>query len=289
MDVKTLYSFVTVVDHGSFADAAKALDLSVSSISVQMRGLEEDVGLILFDRTRRPPTLTPNGYEFALRAREVLETWEQLSESLRRPSSGGVLKIGSVHTAVTGILPPALLDLRISAPELSIRLSTGLTHELEAALRGGRVDAAVVTEPEVVSSDMTFEVVCEERLVVIAHCSASGSDFRTVLQENPYLRFNRNARVAKLVDAKLREFGLEVLSQMEVDTLEGIVSLVGTGLGVSVVPERFGSSFPDKVKVYQLGVEPAMRKLGVLSLTSNGRKNFIDELIRSLRTVVSRM
>jgi DNA-binding transcriptional LysR family regulator len=111
MDVKTLYTFIAVVDHSSFADAAAALGVSASAISVQMRGLEADVQIDLFDRTRRPSTLTPEGYAFAERAREVIAKWEELSETLRRSSNAGVLRLGAVHTAVAGILPPALLEL----------------------------------------------------------------------------------------------------------------------------------------------------------------------------------
>lgn len=283
MDVKTLYSFIAVVDHGSFAEAARVLGMSLSGISVQMRGLEQDVGLILFDRSRRPPGLTAEGYEFARRAREVIETWEQLSESLRRQGNGGVLKIGAVHTAVAGLLPPALIRLRSIAPDVAIRLTTGLTHELEAALRGGRLDAAIVTEPEIVPRDQTFQVFCEERLVVLAHKSAHGAEFKEILERNPYLRFNRNARVARLIEAKLQEYGIEVHSQMEIDTLEGVISLVANGLGVSVVPERLGSRFPDSVRACQLGTTSAVRRLGLLSMAATARQHFVQQLFRSLK------
>lgn len=286
MDVKTLYNFIAVVDHGSFARAAEALGLSISSISVQMRNLEQDIGILLFDRSRRPPVLTAEGYAFALRAREVIAAWEQLSENLKRSANRGVLKIGAVHTAVAGLLPAALLKLRQTAPELSIRLTTGLTHDLEAAVRGGRVDVAIVTEPETLPADARFQVFCEERLVVIAHESASGSNFRELLELNPYVRFSRNARVGHLVEAKLDQCGIEVGSDMEVDSLEGVISLVATGLGVSIVTERLGSvTFPASVRVYQLGTTPAVRRLGLLSLVGNGRQRFSDKLFEVLSEV----
>lgn len=288
MDVKTLYNFIAVVDHGSFAGAAEALGISISGISVQMRNLEQNIGILLFDRSRRPPVLTAEGYAFALRARDVILAWEQLSESLKRSANRGVLKIGAVHTAVAGLLPAALLRLRQTVPELSIRLTTGLTHDLEAAVRGGRVDVAIVTEPDTLPADARFQMFCEERLVVIAHESASGSTFRELLEQNPYVRFSRNARVANLVEAKLDQCEIEVDSHMEVDSLEGVISLVATGLGVSVVPERLGStSFPPTVSVHQLGTTPAARRLGLLSLVGNGRQRFSDQLFEALSEVAS--
>ena len=72
MDVKTLYSIIAVADHGSFNAAARALGLSLSSISVQMRALEDEVGKVLFDRSRRPPPLTDEGRDFVERARDLI-------------------------------------------------------------------------------------------------------------------------------------------------------------------------------------------------------------------------
>ncbi len=279
MDVKSLYAFIAVVDHGGFAVAARALGVSVSSISIQMRDLEQDVGLLLFDRTRRPPVLTGDGHDFAVRARDVIVRWERLSEGLTRPSGKGVLKIGAVHTAVAGLLPAALSRLRAKMPELGVRLTTGLTHELETAVRGGRVDAAIVTEPASRPANVAFKVICEERLVVLAHASVEGGDFRQILAQNPYVRFSRTALVAQQVEAKLRDYGIEVGSQMEVDTLEGVVALVASGLGVSIVPERLGPRpFPETVRAHQLGTPAAVRRLGLLSLEGNARQRFSDRL-----------
>lgn len=283
MDVKTLYTLISVADHGSFAEAAAARGLSVSSVSIQMRALEEDVGLALFDRTRRPPVLTPEGRDFVERARDVIVSWEQLSESLKRSAESGLLKIGAVHTAVSGLLPSALIALRETAPELSIRLITGLTHELEAGVRGGRIDVAVVTEPDTLIPDAEFRVFCEERLVLIAHETARGESFREILEQNPYVRFSPMARVANQVEAKLRELGFTVTSQMEVDTLEGVISLVASGLGVSIVPERRGPiALPEAVKVYEFGAPAATRRLGLLTLKNNPRRRFADKLFDAL-------
>jgi DNA-binding transcriptional LysR family regulator len=284
MDVKTLYTFIAVVDHSSFADAAAALGVSASAISVQMRGLEADVQIDLFDRTRRPSTLTPEGYAFAERAREVIAKWEELSETLRRSSNAGVLRLGAVHTAVAGILPPALLELRHTVPELAVRLTTGLTHELEAQLRSGRIDTAVVTEPVTVPATMRFDEVCEERLVVIAHPGAEGGDHREVLARNPYVRFSRKARVAEMIEARLAEEGIAVASQMEVDTLDGVVALVTNGLGVSIVPERVGTAaLPETLRLHPLGEPAAVRRMGLLSLKGNARERFCRHLRDALR------
>ncbi len=282
MDVKTLYSIIAVADHGSFNAAAKALGVSLSAISLQMRALEDEVELVLFDRSRRPPPLTEEGRDFVARARDLIADWERLSASLKRGSNGGVLKIGAVHTVVSGMLPAALKRLSQSLPDLGVRLTTDLSHDLEAAVRGGRVDVAITTEPESVPSDLQFTPFCEEPLVVIAGHGAAGEAVRDVLQQNPYVRFNRQARVGSLIEDALSVRQIKVRSAMEVDTLDGVISLVGAGLGVSVVPARSGIAFPDTINVLPFGDPPAVRRLGLLAARHNVRQHFFTPLLEAL-------
>ncbi len=282
MDVKTLYSIIAVADHGSFNSAARALGLSLSSISVQMRTLEDEVDKVLFDRSRRPPPLTDEGRDFVERARDLIADWERLSASLKRGSSGGTIRIGAVHTSVSGLLPSALKQLRTRLPELNIRLSTGLSHDLEAAVRGGRIDVAITSEPEHLPSDLSFTTFCEEPLVVIAGADSEGGTVRDVLQDNAYVRFNRQARVGALIDDALAANRIKVHSVMEIDTLEGVISLVAAGLGVSVVPARSGHAFPDSIRVLPFG-RPAVRRLGLLADKRNARQHFFRPLLDALQ------
>ncbi len=286
MDVKSLYTFISVVDHGSFALAAEALDLSASAISVQMRGLEADVDMRLFDRSRRPPVLTPEGREFAERARDVLAKWEELSESLRRNRNAGKLRIGAVHTAVASILPPALRTLQLNYPHLEMRLTTGLAHDLDASLRAGLIDVALTTLGAELPSGFAFHTISEQRLVVLAHAEAPGETYRDLLRLNPYVRFSRHARVGELADRALRAAGIDVQSSMEVDTQDGVQALVAAGLGVSVVPEHPGLRDP-RFRVLPLGDPPPLRRLGLVFDPASPRRRFCELLESELRRVAA--
>lgn len=282
MDVKSLYTFVAVVDHGSFAQAAEALDLSASAISVQMRGLEADVDMALFDRSRRPPVLTQEGRDFIKRAREVITIWEDLSHSLRRESNAGRLRIGAVHTAVSTLLPAALRRLRETQPKLEMRLTTGLAHELDASLRAGLIDVALTTGTPEVPAGFVFNTISAQRLVVVAHASANGRDFRELLQNNPYVRFSRHARVGEMVERALEQNDIQVQTVMEVDTQDGVLALVAAGLGVSVVPEHPKLQTPH-LRVMPLGDPPPLRLLGLMFDPTSPRRRFCDLLCEELR------
>ncbi len=283
MEIRTLYTLLAIADHGSFAAAGRALGLSISAVSLQMRGLEEETGLPLFDRSRRPPALTAEGRDLVERARAVVARWEELADSLRRPGDTGLLRIGAVHTVVASLLPDALAQLRAERPALSVHLTTALTHELETAVRHGRIDVAICTEPESVPPELAFRPVCTERLVVVAPADALGETAAELLTRNPYVRFNRQARVAALVEAALGRMGLGPGTAMEIDTLDGVLSMVARGLGVSVVPEPRGRrAWPQGLRTLPLGEPPATRALGLLANPESVRRRFVDALHAAL-------
>lgn len=287
MDIKSLYAAVAIADFGSFADAARSLRVSVSAVSVQIRALEKELGFPLFDRSTRPPALTEQGRLFVARAREVLAHWESLNDDLIRQTRGGVLRVGAVHTTVSGMVPPALRRLQDQCAELHIQLTTGLSHQLEDRLRRGALDAAVVTEPEILPDDVVFRRVIEEPLMVICHRSISGDSAKQILEANPYVRFNRQARVGQLIERALAARGIAVRSQMEIDTLDAVVRLVEERLGVSVVPvRRHGHTLPETIRAIGFSNPPLTRWIGVMEIRSNPRAHLVDllftELIRRL-------
>jgi DNA-binding transcriptional LysR family regulator len=283
MDIKGLYTILAIVNHGNFVDAARKLNLSPSGVSLQVSSLEAELGIQLFDRSRRPPLLTESGRSFVERAREVVQAWENLSDRLRNDLASGVLRIGAVHTTVSGFLPEALRRLRERHPDLNIRLVTGLTHELEEQLRRDALDAVVATEPEHLSGGFVFRLICEEPLAVIAHRSAKGKADRDILQNNPYVRFNPKALVSRMIERELARRQIAITSHMEVDTLEGVITLVANQLGVSVVPMPTGNAHANAdIRWIPFGRPNVTRRLGLIRPAGDSRAHFADLLYEEL-------
>lgn len=283
MDIKALQTAVTVTDFGTFANAARVLNVSLSAVSVQIRALETELGFTLFDRRRRPPVLTEQGKLFVAHARDMLLQWDRLNESLARDIRGGALRVGAVHTTVSGSVPLALRRLRERQPELHIQLTTGLSHELEDKVRRGTLDAGILTEAESWPDEFRYRRFAEEPFVVICHRDLKGSNARELLESNAYLRFNRQARVGQLIDQALAERGILIRSQMEIDTLDGVVMLVDEGLGISVIPLRPGQRrLPAKVRAVAFDDPPPKRRIGVVELKMNPRAHLVDFLFSEL-------
>ena len=288
MDIKTLYTLIAIADRGSFIEAGNRIGLSLSAVSMQISALEDELGVTLFDRTRRPPILTDAGLALVHRARDLIAHWESMSASLKKGSAAGLLKLGSVHTCVSGVLPLALKRLQRQGHGLEVHVTTGLTHELEKAVYHRQLDVAIVTEPEAPRTGLDFLPFVDEALVVIVHRSAKGASDRDVLEGTPYVRFNRSARVGHLVQEEIVRRQIAVRSAMEIDNLEGVVAMVANGLGASVVPARgVKNEFPSTVRVLPFGDPPVTRRLGVLVPQDNPRAHLSRLLLDALRAVSS--
>lgn len=288
MDIKTLYTLIAIADRGSFAEAGNTIGLSLSAVSMQVRALEEELGLTLFDRSRRPPALTDSGLALTHRARDLIAHWESMSAALKKGSNVGLLKLGAVHTCVSGLLPLALKRLQRQGQGIEVHVTTGLTHELEKAVQHRQVDVAVVTAPEVSRADLDFQPFVEESFVVITHRATPGETDEEVLQNTPYVRFNRSARVGHLVQEEIIRRQLLLKSTMEIDTLEGVVAMVANGLGASVVPARgVRHEFPASIRTLPFGQPPLTRTLGLLAPRDNPRSHLTQRLLGALQAVSS--
>jgi DNA-binding transcriptional LysR family regulator len=287
MDIKTLYTLIAIADRGSFAEAGASLGLSLSAVSMQMRALEEELGTTLFDRGRRPPVLTDAGLDFTQRARELIEHWESIGEALKKDAAGGLLKLGSVHTCVSGVLPLALKHLQDAGQRLDIHLTTGLTHELEKSVFHRQLDAAIITQPESVPQELEFIPFVEESLVVVMHETTKKGSDKEVLERTPYVRFNRAARVGAQVQQEITRRKIAVRPIMEIDTLDGVVAMVAQGLGSSVVPSRgVENEFPPGVRTIPFGSPPLARRLGVL-FPRNGPRAHLARMLQEALLAVS--
>lgn len=286
MDVKTLYTLIAIADRGSFAEAGHVIGLSLSAVSMQMRALEEELGITIFDRSRRPPVLTDSGLAFTHRARDLIAHWESMSEALKRDAAGGLLKLGSVHTCASGVLPLALKLMRQQGHAIDIHLTTALTHELEKAVYHRQLDVAVVTEPESMRGDLDFLPFADESFVVITHRTTEGKTDKKVLESTPYVRFNRAARVGHLINEEITRRNIVVRAVMEIDNLEGVIAMVANGLGTSIVPARdVKSEFPASIRTLPFGSPPLTRRLGILVPRDNPRAHLAQTLLEALRTV----
>jgi len=146
LDLDHLEAFIAVADHGTVTAAAKTLHLTQPAVSRTLKLLEEALGVDLFERAGRGLALTAAGRALVPRARRLLAEAGELRRDLARVGTRRYhdVRIGTVDSVATFLLPPVLGALRDAYPGLEVKLFTARTAELLQRLRDGLLDMAIV-------------------------------------------------------------------------------------------------------------------------------------------------
>jgi Transcriptional regulator len=146
ISLRQLQCLAAVADTLHFRRAAERLHLSQPALSAQVAQLEEDLGVLLLERTRRRVLLTPVGREVAARARAILRNVAELEESARQAGTplSGTLRVGVLRTLGPYLLPHMLGAMRASFPDLKLYLREEPRNQLLAELDSGELDVVLV-------------------------------------------------------------------------------------------------------------------------------------------------
>lgn len=283
MSIRELRTFLAIADGGSFAVAAMSVGRTHSAVSVQMKALEDEFGVSLFDRSHRPPRLTPAGRAFLLRAIEAVAAYDHLFRAASNTQIEGYLRLGVVPSVITGAMPRALAALRERYPALHVELAMGLSRELVGRVQNGSIDAAVVSDFRLQNPALRWSVIIQEPLVLIAPTSAAARKAEDVVSSYPFIRYSRHAWVGELIEEFLRERKIQVNETMSLDTLEAIRAMVHHGLGVSVVPQRAGEDNDEQpVRTLRFSGSPWYRTLGIVALVDGPKQALLEVLLEVL-------
>ncbi|MEJ2122516.1 MAG: LysR family transcriptional regulator, partial [Alphaproteobacteria bacterium] len=130
MDTRQLKTLVAIATHSTFAKAADIVGLTPSAVSQQVHALEQELGASLFERSSRPPKLTPHGLQVLEMARDILRMEDDTKASLRGDQIAGTLMLGSVRSSALNLLPKAIVQMRAQYPNLKTNLQVSLSSTL---------------------------------------------------------------------------------------------------------------------------------------------------------------
>ncbi|WP_298917161.1 LysR family transcriptional regulator [uncultured Roseobacter sp.] len=280
MSIRILRTLIAVHDHKTFSAAADAVFVTHAAVSQQMRTLEENWGIQLFDRSRRTPELTPLGRALVAKAREVVRAYDQMLPSvLGETGVSGEVALGALPTTLTTLIPSAISMLVAAFPQVHVRLFPGLTLQLISQLERGALDAVLVSRPQLLPAGVEFLEVAEEPLQLLASMDTKSDDPFELIATHPFIRFNREAVVGHMIESWLQNKNIRVNEAMELDGLEAISSMVYANLGVAIAPKR--SVLPNNplpLKRLSLGDDAPIRRLGLLYPRDTAHGRVLSEL-----------
>lgn len=238
--LKQLRYFEALVQHGHFGRAAAASSVSQPALSVQIRELEDQLGVVLFERGPRQVRLTGFGEQFSVRASAILRSVDELSDLARsaRDRLVGRLRLGVIPTIAPYLLPTLLGRLAEMHLGLDIHVRETLTPRLLRELSDGQIDCAILALP--VDDPALREVdLFSEAMVLVRHSDQENApipsadqlrETRLLLLEEGHCFRDQALSFCNLGAARPRE-GLDGSS------LSTLVQMVGAGIGVTLIPE----------------------------------------------------
>jgi DNA-binding transcriptional LysR family regulator len=288
MSIRLLKTLVAVADHKTFSAAADAVFITHAAVSQQMRTLEADLGIALFDRSHRTPELTPLGRAVVARARTLVMDYDNLVPSvLGDDGLTGDVVLGAVPTTMIALAPKSMSILRARFPDLRVRITPALTAVLLSGLERGTYDVAIVTKPVLMPLGLEFLDIAEEPLQLITGSEITETNPRKILETQPFIRFNRDAVAGTLIETWLQENNIRVREAMELENLEAISSMVHANLGVSIVPRPcVTSAYAIPLNHVPLGSNPPTRILGLAYRKEHPKQRVIEEIHAALLQAV---
>lgn len=271
--IKLLKNFLAITRHKSVAAAAREIGLTAAAAGQQLQQLEHEIGVELFDRTKRSLTLNSNGRAVIEPIQEIISKYEALGSNLKTDLSGTIV-LGALVSTLMGTFGKTLNELKQNYPELEIKLIAGLSSSFLDQVIEGSLDAAIVTEsPYALPQNVQWTELYKEPMILIAPSSLKLSG--RLINELPFIRFEKNTWTGHLVEQTIRVNKLKIQDVMELNSVEAIIELVRQGLGYSIVPQLANISWSSdrQLKIQKLPGKTVYRKVGLLERKKHSRHN----------------
>lgn len=244
MELRQLRCLIAVSETLHFGRAAQSMDMLPASFGRHIRLLEESIGLRLLRRTTRNVSLTPEGQQFVDAAREIVERADQLEARFRQglPAQTPTLRVGAIDSAAAGLMPQLIPRLRDAAPDFEIEMIEQKTIRLLPRVLSGNLDLAIIRPPETRDPRLEFRPLFRETAVVALpqdHRLAVRSSISVAdMAEEPLIVPDRRSRPHShdLTMKLFLDAGLSARVAQIAEEKQTIVSLVGSGVGLAIVP-----------------------------------------------------
>lgn len=288
--LRQLRYFLALAEQRHFTRAAEVIHVTQPALSMQIRALEESVGVKLVERTTSGVVLTPQGRALEHHARQVMAAMAGLDQGLRRPGQGGRLMLGMIPTVAPYLLPGALPVLRASDIGRDLHLREAQTERLLDELAAGRLDAAVIASPPD-SNDLIAAPLFRDRFLL------AGSESRIdQLRDRALQPDDLDPGTLLLLDEGhcLGDQALEVCglnrrsSRLDLGaaSLSTLCRLAAQGMGLTFLPEiamrQETAAAPGLTAIRFPNPQPA-REVLLVRRASTETSGWFDELVEVLR------
>ena len=293
MTLSELRFIVAVAKERNFRRAAEKCFVSQPALSLAIKKLEEDLGVLIFERSRTDVSATPIGEQIVQQAIRAIEEVNQIREiaKLGNNQLSGPFRLGLIYSVGPYLLPEIIPTLRETAPEMPLDIEENLTTALEMQLKNGVIDAAVVALPFNVAGINTVPIYDEKYVVMVPidHAWANKKSIyaEELADENVLLLNSGHCYSHQVLQAcpDLSRKG----QVLQGNSLETIRNMVASNLGITVLPcsaatERYVNPL---VKVIPFAAPTPVRRIAIAWRKSYAREHAVTAIIEAIQKIES--
>lgn len=240
MDLKQLQTFLTAAETLSFTQTAQLLDYAQSSITAQIKSLEEELGVILFERLGKRVILTDEGKRLQQYAQKMLELDSEMKKAVSNEQAQVVLKIGAQESQCVYRLPSILQQYQKAYPQVKIIFKPVHTTEIaKDLLQSGILDVAFISDVYKETPMLYRERLIQEQLIFVSAPTSIKGPFLSVhqLSTETMLLTENGCSYRNQLEAQLQQEGVMSLQMIEFASIEAIKQCVMAGLGITFLPK----------------------------------------------------
>jgi LysR family hydrogen peroxide-inducible transcriptional activator len=295
MTITQLEYVLAVDDHRNFAEAARQCFITQPTLSMQIKKLEEELGVLLFDRSKKPVIPTEMGQKVIAQAREGLARLRHIPELIREQQEGlsGLLRVGVLPTLSPYLLPRFLPAFAARYPQVELQVREGLTDDLVDLLQRDRLDLALLVTPLDVAGIRERPLFYERIFVYLsqdyplaAHESVDGAELDLedmwVLRDGHCFREQVVRICGESADPVRRRI------RFEAGHLETLRKLVDRQYGFTMLPELAVLELDDarRRQIRPFRDPVPLREISVVTHRSFLKERLVDALATAVRDAV---
>lgn len=283
LNLQKLIAFVKTVECGSFTKAAEALNYTQSGISRMIQDLEKEWNTSLLERSRAGVKLTSDGVLLLPHAKTLCLEYQKLQNQVDELNGlqSGLIRIGTISSVATHWLPNIIKAFQKDYPGIDYELLLGDYSEIETWIMEGRVDCGFLLQPAHTELDTIY--LGQDKLLVILpedHPLAECVRFPIqALSEQPFMLLERGGRSE--VKEIFEQYGISPKVKFTTWDDYAIMSMVESGLGISLLPQLILQRIPYRIVAKELDV-PAFREICLAlrsrQTASHAVKRFLEYL-----------
>lgn len=293
MTLSELRFVVAVAKERNFRRASEKCFVSQPALSLAIKKLEEDLGVLIFERSRTDVSPTPIGEQIIEQAIRAIEEVAHIREIAKQGDDqlGGAFRLGLIYSVGPYLLPEIIPILRNTAPEMPLEIEENLTAQLESQLKSGVIDAAIVALPFEAAGIKTMPLYDEKYVVMVpvAHPWANRTSIKAaeLAYENVLLLNSGHCYSHQVLQAcpDLSRKG----QMLQGNSLETIRNMVASNLGITVLPcsaatERYVNPL---VKVIPFASPVPVRRIALAWRKSYARELAVNCLADAIKEMKS--